>query len=204
MRSPSSHKDLRPFFSFYGGKWRVTPKHYPKPRHATIVEPFAGSAGFSLRYADRRVVLCEIDPVIASVWRYLIGVSPQEIRSIPDVPLGGSVDDLPVPQEARWLVGFWVNRGVSRPRNKPSRWMREGIRPGSFWGDRVRSSIASQVDSIRHLVRRPTVPGCGKALHLWFEWNRLPGTGGLVSVEGWAGNCLRKRGGLLAPVQAAC
>lgn len=128
----------------------MTPKHYPKPRHATIVEPFAGSAGFSLRYADRRVVLCEIDPVIASVWRYLIGVSPQEIRSIPDVPLGGSVDDLPVPQEARWLVGFWVNRGVSRPRNKPSRWMREGIRPGSFWGDRVRSSIASQVDSIRH------------------------------------------------------
>ena len=141
---------LRPFFSFYGGKWRVTPKHYPKPTYDLIVEPFARSAGFSLRYADRRVVLCEIDPVVAAVWRYLIGVSPQEIRSIPDVPLDGSVDDLPVPQEARWLVGFWVNRGVSSPRKKPSKWMREGLRPGSFWGDRVRSSIASQVDSIRH------------------------------------------------------
>jgi hypothetical protein len=28
--------------------------------------------------------------------------------------------------------------------------MREGIRPGSFWGERVRETIASQVDSIRH------------------------------------------------------
>lgn len=141
---------LRPFFSFYGGKWRLAPKHYPVPTHSTIVEPFAGSAGFSLRYADRAVVLCELDPVIAAVWRYLVAASPREILSIPDVPVGGSVDDLPLSQEARWLVGFWVNRGVSRPRKRPSKWMREGIRPGSFWGPRVRGVIASQVEQIRH------------------------------------------------------
>ena len=28
--------------------------------------------------------------------------------------------------------------------------MRDGIRPGSFWGERVRQTIASQVDLIRH------------------------------------------------------
>jgi hypothetical protein len=28
--------------------------------------------------------------------------------------------------------------------------MRERIRPGSFWGERVRSTIAAQVESIRH------------------------------------------------------
>jgi 16S rRNA G966 N2-methylase RsmD len=28
--------------------------------------------------------------------------------------------------------------------------MREKIRPGSFWGERVRNTIASQVDAIRH------------------------------------------------------
>ncbi len=28
--------------------------------------------------------------------------------------------------------------------------MRDGIRPGSFWGSRVRETIAGQVDSIRH------------------------------------------------------
>jgi hypothetical protein len=141
---------LRPFFGYYGGKWRDALKHYPEPQHATIVEPFAGSAGFSLRYAARKVILCEVDPVLAAVWRYLIRVKAKEILSIPDLAPGESVDDLKVSQEAKWLVGFWLNRGAASPRKSPSKWMREGIRPGSFWGDRVRNTIASQVDAIRH------------------------------------------------------
>jgi DNA (cytosine-5)-methyltransferase 1 len=146
---------LRPFFTFYGGKWRDAVKHYPAPAHATIVEPFAGSAGYALRYYDRNVVLYDIDPVIVGVWDYLIHVSHAEIRAIPDVPMDGHVDDLKIPQEARWLVGFWLNAGTSMPRKTPSRWMRDGTRPGTFWGDRARNTIASQVDAIRHWqVRR--------------------------------------------------
>ena len=141
---------LRPFFGFYGGKWRDTPRYYPEPIYDTIVEPFAGSAGYALRYPDRRVVLCEIDPILAGVWEYLIEVSPDEIVKIPDLEPGQSVDDLAIPEEARWLVGMWLNRGTARPRKRPSKWMREGIRPGSFWGDRVRNTIASQVEAIRH------------------------------------------------------
>jgi hypothetical protein len=141
---------VRPFFGFYGGKWRDALKHYPPPDLPTIVEPFAGSAGYALRYLNHRVILCEADPVVAGVWQYLIDVSPEEIRAIPDVQLGQSVDDLRVCTEAKWLVGFWLNRGASRPRRSPSLWMREGIRPGSFWGPRVRETIASQLDLIRH------------------------------------------------------
>ncbi len=141
---------LRPFFGFYGGKWRDTLKHYPAPEHDTIVEPFAGSAGYSVRYANRRVILAERDPEIAGVWKYLVGVSAKEILAIPDVEAGESVDDLKVVAEARSLVGFWLNRAASSPRKKPSKWMREGIRPGSFWGDRVRNTIASQLEQIRH------------------------------------------------------
>ena len=140
---------LRPFFGYYGGKWRDAVKHYPAPEHPAIVEPFAGSAGYSLRYPERRIVLCEIDPILVGVWRYLINVKPAEILAIPDVSLDGSVDDLPVSQEARWLVGFWMNRGAPSPRKRPSKWMRDGIRPGSFWGNRVRQTIASQVEAIR-------------------------------------------------------
>jgi len=146
----ASHGRLRPFFGFYGGKWRDSLKHYPAPLHGTIVEPFAGSAGYSVRYASRRVVLCEIDPIIAGVWRYLIRVKPAEILSIPDLAPDSSVDDLKVCEEAKWLVGLWLNRGVASPRKRPSKWMRDHIRPGSFWGDRVRGTIASQVASIRH------------------------------------------------------
>ena len=141
---------LRPFFGYYGGKWRDALKHYPAPEHETIVEPFAGSAGYSLRHASRKVVLCEIDPILAAVWHYLIRVKAEEVLAIPDVEPSGTVDDLNLPQEARWLVGFWLNRGVASPCRRPSKWMREGLRPGSFWGPRVRHLIASQVDSIRH------------------------------------------------------
>lgn len=143
-------KALRPFFNYYGGKWRLAGKHYPPPEHETIREPFAGSAGYSLRYPDRRVHLHDTCPVICGVWAYLIRASEQEILSLPDVGHDESVDALSVPQEARWLIGFWLNKGVSSPRKTPSAWMRSGVRPGSFWGSRVRTTIASQLGSIRH------------------------------------------------------
>lgn len=141
---------LRPFFGYFGGKWRDTIPNYPAPRHDLIVEPFAGSAGYSLRYPTRRVVLCELNPVVAEVWKYLIAVKPEEVLKLPDVPLDGSVDDLRLPQEAAWLIGFWLNRGTSSPRKRPSKWMRDKVRPGSFWGARVRRTIATQVEAIRH------------------------------------------------------
>lgn len=142
---------LRPFFGYYGGKWRHARQHYPAPRYGTIVEPFAGSAGYSLRYPDRRVILCEKDEKVAGVWTYLLQVRPQEILSIPDVPLDGTLDDLQgLCDEARWLVGFWLNKGNQRPCKTPSSWMRSGKYPGSFWGERVRQTIAGQLEAIRH------------------------------------------------------
>jgi site-specific DNA-adenine methylase len=145
-----SVSQLRPFFGYFGGKWRDALKSYPAPQHDTIVEPFAGSAGYALRYAHKKVVLCEIDPVIAGVWKYLIRATAKEILSIPDVPSDSTVDDLGICEEAKWLVGLWLNRGIAYPRKSPSKWMRDGIRPGSFWGQRVRATISSQLERIRH------------------------------------------------------
>lgn len=45
--------NLKPFFTFYGGKWRAAP-HYAPPEFATIVEPFAGAAGYSVRHHTKR------------------------------------------------------------------------------------------------------------------------------------------------------
>lgn len=152
-----------PFFCYYGGKWRAAGSLYPAPRHGLLVEPFAGSAGYALRHPHLNVALCERDPIVAAVWRYLIHVSADELLSIPDLPPGESVDDLRVCQEARWLVGFWLNKGVSRPRKSPSKWMRSGIRPGSFWGQRVRVQLARQLESIRHWrVREGSYQDCSE------------------------------------------
>jgi site-specific DNA-adenine methylase len=160
-------KAMRPFFSYYGGKWRDAVRLYPAPTHDVIIEPFAGSAGYSLRYHQKKVILYEIDPVIVAVWKYLIAVSPAEILAIPDLQTDQGCDDLAICQEAKWLVGLWLNRAASSPRKSPSKWMREGIRPGSFWGERVRQTIASQVQHIRHwevhnsgYVECPDVEAC--------------------------------------------
>ena len=73
---------LKPFWRYYGGKYRAAPR-YPTPRHDTIVEPFAGAAGYSLRHFERKIVLVEKYAVLAEMWRYLIGASSAEVLRIP-------------------------------------------------------------------------------------------------------------------------
>jgi hypothetical protein len=143
---------LRPFWRYYGSKWRLAPR-YPAPRHRTIIEPFAGAAGYSLRYPDHDVILVEKYHVIAEIWRYLIGVDPAEIRAIPCVD---AVADLPawVPQAARWLVGFTMGCARMRPALHTSAGLLKrrssGTRWAEGWTDATRSRVADQVAAIRH------------------------------------------------------
>jgi hypothetical protein len=87
---------------------------YASPAHRTIVEPFAGSAGYAVRHHERDVILVERDPLIASTWRYLLSVTPAEILSLPDLRADQTVDDLPIAPEARLLVGWWCNGGSAQ------------------------------------------------------------------------------------------
>jgi hypothetical protein len=151
--------NLRPFFTFYGGKWRAAPL-YEAPRFDHIIEPFAGSAGYAMRYPDRKVTLVERDPLIAATWRYLLTVSPAEVLALPDLQATQSVDDLPVCPEARLLIGWWLNGGSATPKKRPGSWMRSMVANGGAgwttgggdlsWSQRVRERIASQLGAIRH------------------------------------------------------
>lgn len=141
---------LRPFFGFFGSKWKLAPL-YPTPKHNTIVEPFAGSAGYALRYHRRRVILRDVDPIIVGIWRYLLRSSAAELLALPDLPEGASVDDLTrLPQEARWFIGQWLGASPTSPRKHASKWMRDGRWPTRFWGEATRRRIARQIDQIRH------------------------------------------------------
>lgn len=138
---------LRPFFSYFGGKWTLAPK-YTAPEHDTIVEPFAGSAGYATRYPDRDVILVERSPVVAAMWRWLIGVSSDEVMSLP-TDLSAPLDHLS--PGARALIGFWRARGRVRPASTTnSSWLKSGRWPTSFWGEHIRARIATQVQQIRH------------------------------------------------------
>lgn len=141
----------RPFFSFYGGKWRAAPR-YPAPSYPTIVEPFAGSAGYATRYANRQVHLFDVDAKVVGTWDYLIRTPAAEIARLPLLGPGDHVDDFGLPQEARWLIGWWLNKGMTAPCYVPSKWMREPLpgRDQTYWGAGVRERVARQVDQIRH------------------------------------------------------
>lgn len=144
-----SHRtQMKPFFTFYGGKWRQAGK-YPAPACRHVIEPFAGSAGYSVRHVHPNVTLVDADEKVAGVWDYLIHVGEMEILALPEVET--SVDDLPawVTQEARWLIGFWLNKGSANPSKRPSAWMRSGHGPKSWWGAEIRQRIASQLRYIR-------------------------------------------------------
>lgn len=140
-----------PFFTFYGGKWRAAPR-YPDPIHDFIIEPFAGAAGYAIRNHTKKVILIEKDPVIAGLWRYLIKATADEIEALPLIKMDQSVDDLDVCWEAKVLIGFWLNKGSAGPRKSPGAWMREGLRPKSFWGPEIRKRISGQVSGISHWV----------------------------------------------------
>lgn len=142
---------LKPFWCYYGGKWRAATK-YPVPCHSTIIEPFAGAAGYSMRYPTRKIILIEKYPVIAEMWRYLISVPSAEVRRIPTVD---HIDDLPgwVPEGARYLVGFNLNNASTAPRNHLSsglKKLREAGQKTQGWSEDMRERVARQVGEIRH------------------------------------------------------
>src|SRR3546814_17471923 len=91
---------LLPPFPFYGSKYRSITR-YPVPRFDRIIEPFAGSASYSIWHGARDVVLVEKDPIIAGLWRYLISVSPDEVRRLPLLPHAGDNVDEHRPEERR-------------------------------------------------------------------------------------------------------
>lgn len=140
---------LRPLFSFYGSKWRAAPK-YPAPRFDTIIEPFAGSAGYSGYYPEKQIILIDKDPIICAVWRYLITSTPKDILALPLLKNTDNINNFDIPSAAKWLIGFWLNHASKSPCNIPSSWMRQGTRPNSFWGSVIRDRIAQQVLHIKH------------------------------------------------------
>lgn len=140
---------MRPFFPYYGSKWNIA-RYYPAPQHPVVVEPFAGGAGYATFYSVPRAVLVDSDPILAGVWRYLLATSASEILALPELPeVGDSVDNYPqLPEEARWLIGFWLNRGSAQPKKSRTAYSARTDRAQLNWSSRAKERIASQLPRI--------------------------------------------------------
>jgi len=71
-------------FSYYGSKSKIV-DYYPPPKYGKIIEPFAGSARYSLKYWDREIMLFDKYVVIIKVWKWLQQCSKQDILNLPDI-----------------------------------------------------------------------------------------------------------------------
>ncbi len=142
-------RPLAPFFPYYGSKYSLA-RHYPRPQRDLVVEPFAGAAGYATWHNCRKALLVDRDPVVAGLWRYLIAVRPEEILALPELlDEGDCVDDHDLPQEARWLIGFWLNRGSAVPKKTRTAYSAREDRNQLNWGADAKARIASQVHRIR-------------------------------------------------------
>jgi hypothetical protein len=140
---------MRPFFPYYGSKWSIA-RHYPPPLSASlVVESFAGAAGYATFYDCPHVALFDADPIIAGVWSYLMAVSTAEIMALPEMPeVGDCVDNYDLPQEAKWLIGFWLNRGSAQPKKSRTAYSARTDRAQLNWGPRAKERIATQLGGL--------------------------------------------------------
>ena len=78
-------------FYYYGGKARIAGR-YPAPLYRTVIEPFAGAAGYSMHHLRKgnidRAILIEKDPRVFELWRRLLAMTPEDVLNIP-IPKAG-------------------------------------------------------------------------------------------------------------------
>jgi site-specific DNA-adenine methylase len=118
--------------SYYGSKSKVV-KHYPPPEHNLIIEPFAGSARYSLLYCEgRKVILNDIYTNITDIWNYLVQATPEQIMNLPEMKRGDDLRNFDLPPAERNLMSFIVTRGNSGPRNLYSEWAAKSDEIGKF------------------------------------------------------------------------
>lgn len=131
-------------FYYYGRKEKIF-SYYPKPKYDTIIEPFAGSAAYSMNNYQKNVILVEKDVRIASLWAYLIDVYPNEILSLPLLEKGQSLNNPEfnyLSDNQKSLIGLFLNPGSAQPKKSP----------GKFcgWNEKNRLKLSQDVMKVKH------------------------------------------------------
>lgn len=73
-------------------------------------------------------------------------VGAAEISGLPEMPeVGDSTDNYALPQEAKWLIGFWLNRGSATPKKSRTAYSARTDRAQLNWGARAKERIIRQL-----------------------------------------------------------
>jgi len=131
-------------FSYYGSKSKIV-DFYPKPKLDKIIEPFAGSARYALRYFDRDILLIDKYDVLIDVWSYLKNVSEKELLKLSNLKLEYRLSDLLDKNTIEYkFLGYLVQVGQGNPKDTLSNMV------GVDYFKKQIKNIASQLYKIRH------------------------------------------------------
>lgn len=134
-------------FYYYGMK-RSYIEEYPSPKYKKIIEPFAGSATYSMRYWYHDVVLFEKDERLYKLWKYLINkATKKRILSLPILKQCDRIDHKKfnyLKEEEKYLIGYNIQYSSS-PSIKPSANL--GF---NKWNEKNRKKIAENLYKIKH------------------------------------------------------
>lgn len=129
-------------FSYYGSKSKIV-EYYPPPKYKKIIEPFAGSARYSLKYWQNDILLVDKYHVIVDVWNYLKNAKEQDILKLPILKKGDDVRSFNLSKEEKYLLGFSCQAGISSPANITSALGEQNSKT-------FLKNIANQLHKIRH------------------------------------------------------
>lgn len=107
--------------SYYGSKSKLV-KLYKPPTKDLIIEPFAGTARYSLMYWDRDVLLVDKNPKIIKLWEYLQNASEKDLDGLPKLNVGDDLRNFDLSEGELCFLGLCVNEGSANPRNVLSKW----------------------------------------------------------------------------------
>lgn len=112
-------------FYYYGRKEQIAGL-YPTPQYDLIIEPFAGSAGYSLLHWRKQVILIDKYDAIVKVWKYLQTLSAEDALNLPILCDGDCLDWINnedgTMDGMRLLLGFYAGLSARQPRTTVSSW----------------------------------------------------------------------------------
>ena len=93
-------------FYYFGRKSRLA-KFYPTPKHALVIEPFAGSMAYTLYHRPEQAIGTEIDNNVWAVWHAICKLSKEEILNYHEPSIGDRVSD-------RWSMMAAGSHGTAK------------------------------------------------------------------------------------------
>lgn len=103
-------------FGYFGAKHGMA-RFYPPPRYDTVIEPFAGAAGYACYWARqglvKHAILIDKNPKVIALWRRLQTMTEADLFAIP-YPIKGARTIEPLVAAASGQQGMAVLSGKSR------------------------------------------------------------------------------------------